>query len=237
MSGAFTGWGQRSRRLCALAFERSNIPIIQGFQLAVIGPTVHVGWLERGHIVKVRESGMPEEALWATFFHPPAILERLLFERPTDVVEFGCGYGTFTLPAAQRTVGLVHAIELDPTMIEFTQTKAEAAGIANIRFIERDFVADGTGLLDDTADYAMLFNILHALDPMALLADAFRLLRPGGLIGAIHWNPSDTPRGPDLSIRPQPERIAAWINDTGFEIALLPTALPPYHYGLVGRKS
>ena len=187
--------------------------------------------------MKVRDSGMPEEALCATFFDPPAILDRILFERPTDAVEFGCGYGTFTLPAAERTAGFVHAVELDPAMIEITRAKAEAAGIANIRFIRRDFVADGTGLPDDTADYVMLFNILHALDPTALLAEAFRLLRPGGLIGAIHWNPTDTPRGPDLSIRPKPEQIADWIKNAGFELALPPTALPPYHFGLAGRKS
>jgi SAM-dependent methyltransferase len=187
--------------------------------------------------VKIRDSGMPEEQLWATFFDPPAILDRLLFDSAqADVVEFGCGYGTFTIPAARRTRGIVHALEIDPAMIAAAAGKAKAAGLANIRFIERDFVTDGTGLPHGSADYAMLFNILHAIDPMALLEEAFRVLRPGGKVAAIHWNPTDTPRGPDPAIRPRPERCREWIAAAGFDIVLPPTPLPPFHFGLAGVK-
>ncbi len=188
-------------------------------------------------LVKVRDSGMPEEELWATFFDPPAILDRLLFADPeADVVEFGCGYGTFTIPAARRTRGTVHALEIDPAMIEAAAGKARTAGLGNVRFIERDFVTGGTGLPDASADYAMLFNILHALDPMALLGEAHRVLRTGGKIAAIHWNPSGTPRGPDPAIRPLPEQCRQWTAAAGFDIVLPPTPLPPFHYGLVGVK-
>jgi SAM-dependent methyltransferase len=180
---------------------------------------------------------MPEEALWATFFDPLAILDRLLFTDPeADVVEFGCGYGTFTIPAARRTRGIVHALEIDPAMIAAAGAKARTAGVDNIRFVERDFVTDGSGLPEGSVDYAMLFNILHALDPMALLNEAFRILRAGGKVAAIHWNPTDTPRGPDPAIRPRPEQCREWIAAAGFGIALPPTPLPPFHYGLVGVR-
>jgi SAM-dependent methyltransferase len=181
---------------------------------------------------------MPEEELWATFFDPPAILHRLLFDDPeADVVEFGCGYGTFTIPAARRTRGLVSALEIDPAMIEAATAKAKSAGLANIRFIARDFVTDGTGLEAGSVDYAMLFNILHALDPMALLNEAHRVLRPGGKVGAIHWNEKNTPRGPDPSIRPLPEQCRQWIAAAGFDVVLPPTPLPPFHFGLAGVRA
>lgn len=49
--------------------------------------------------MKTRESGMPGEALWESFFDPPTVLARLgLTPEARGVVEFGCGYGTFTLP-------------------------------------------------------------------------------------------------------------------------------------------
>lgn len=35
--------------------------------------------------MKVRDSGMPGESLWATFFDPPAILARLGFNSPQAV--------------------------------------------------------------------------------------------------------------------------------------------------------
>ena len=52
--------------------------------------------------MKTRESGMPEEEMWREFFDPEAILQLLkLTSACRDVVEFGCGYGTFTIPAAR----------------------------------------------------------------------------------------------------------------------------------------
>ncbi|NQU11895.1 class I SAM-dependent methyltransferase, partial [bacterium] len=47
--------------------------------------------------MKLRDSGMPEEAYWESLFDVPLILDRLGMDaRLGDVVEFGCGYGTFT---------------------------------------------------------------------------------------------------------------------------------------------
>ena len=185
----------------------------------------------------IRESTVPEESLWVSFFDPPRILRSLLLEDSSaDVVEFGCGSGTFTTPAAQMTGGTVHAIDVDPAMIRATKLKAKQEGLDNVLLHQRDFVALGTSLAPASVDYAMLFNILHAPEPVALLREAFRVLRPGGKVGIIHWKPEQTPRGPDLSIRPRSEQCAAWLEQAGFEILLPPTQLPPHHYGLVGLR-
>jgi ubiquinone/menaquinone biosynthesis C-methylase UbiE len=137
--------------------------------------------------MKIRDSGMPEEPLWVSFFSPETILTKLdLTAQSGDIVEFGCGYGTFTVAAAGITTGIVYALDIDTNMIEETQCKGTLLRIENIRLIQRDFVADGTGLESESMGYAMLFNILHAEDPMVLLRESYRVLVPGGKVGIIH---------------------------------------------------
>jgi SAM-dependent methyltransferase len=188
--------------------------------------------------MKIRESGMPPQDTWDTFFNAAAILDALQLDASRrDVVEFGCGYGSFALPAAERISGTVHALDLDPTMLAVATRNALSANISNIEFLLRDFVADGTGLPDQSVDYAMLFNILHLEHPVALLREAYRNLAEGGLLGIIHWVHDDkTPRGPPLDIRPKPEQCLAWAVEAGFEPASEIFDMRPYHYGLVMRR-
>ena len=181
---------------------------------------------------------MPTEEVWRTFFSPSDTLLALgLRQDMADVVDFGCGYGTFTIPAAAMTGGTVHAFDIEPGMIEATRKKAHQRNLNNVRLYHRDFVSDGTGLPDASVDYVMLYNILHAEEPAHLLSEAFRILRDGGTLGIMHWNPDpETPRGPSMNIRPRPGQCANWVEAAGFAIGKLHIELPPYHYGIVAEK-
>jgi SAM-dependent methyltransferase len=129
--------------------------------------------------MKTRESGMPEEEAWNDFFDPKMILRKLkLSESFRNVVDFGCGYGTFTTAAAQVAAGTVYALDIEPEMVEATPAKVDAEGLRNVVVYLRDFVADGSGLPAASVDYAMLFNILHAEQPAALLWEVFACLCP-----------------------------------------------------------
>jgi len=189
--------------------------------------------------MKVRDSGMPEEEMWISFFDPPKVLATLgLINGIENLVEFGCGYGTFTLAAAQVAAGTVYALDIEPDMIAIVQDKSCTAGILNIRATQRDFVAEGSGLDDSSMDAALLFNILHHDDPVVLMQEALRVLKPDGTLAVIHWNhDSATPRGPALEIRPRPEQCITWGKEAGFYFNELDRYnLPPYHYGLIFKK-
>jgi len=185
--------------------------------------------------MKVRDSGMPEESYWESLVAPEQTLSALGFGEGFDhVVEVGCGYGTFTIPAARKICGLLTAIDIDPEMVERTQARARELGVRNICVVVRDVLHEGTGLPSDSQDACLLFNILHAEDPVNLLNEAARVVKPGGLVLVTHWRYDDsTPRGPSLDIRPRPEDIQRWAVECKTlvpEAALI--ALPPYHYGL-----
>lgn len=189
--------------------------------------------------MKTRESGMPDQPLWDSFFDPPSVLRTLgLNQSQRNVADFGCGYGTFTIPAARVIAGVVYAFDIDAAMVAATNARAQADGLTNVHALRRDFVAEGTGLPNESVDYVMLFNILHAENPDSILREAHRILSHGGLLAIMHWNyDTGTPRGPGMAIRPKPGECRQWAIDAGFELSEPePIALPPYHYGLVLRR-
>lgn len=189
--------------------------------------------------MKTRDSGMPSETYWNSFFDPPAILAALGLHRAQGaIVDIGAGYGTFTFAAARLTGQPVVAIDIEGELLDALAAKAAREGLGNVRPVLRDVTLNGTGLPEAQADVVLLFNTLHCENPLELLNEAKRILQPGGRVGVVHWR-SDvpTPRGPDLSIRPTPDDCAAWLRNAGFELAIPPRLLPPYHFGLVGRKA
>lgn len=189
--------------------------------------------------MKVRDSGMPEEGWWGSFFDPEKVLRTFSIDGDTgDIVEFGCGYGTFTIPAARLISGTVHALDIEPEMIESVREKCGQEEIRNVQLAQRDFVGEGTGIPDSSMDAALLFNILHHEEPVALLKEAYRVLKQGGIAAVVHWNHDPTtPRGPSLDIRPRPEQCIRWGKEAGFSFDESESFdLKPYHYGLLFRK-
>jgi len=184
--------------------------------------------------MKIRQSGMPEREMWEKFFNPAKIIVLLGINSQTgNVAEFGCGYGTFTIPTAKIIKGKIYALDIEANMVQLTREEAKKEGLDNVEAIQRDFILEGTGLPDSSMDYAMLFNILHLKKPMILINEAKRILKKNGKLGIIHWNcDPKTPRGPSIDIRPKPEDCIKWAQSAGFSGAIR-YDLKPYHYGIV----
>ncbi|MCC6491580.1 MAG: class I SAM-dependent methyltransferase [Pirellulales bacterium] len=176
--------------------------------------------------MKIRDSGMPSETYWESLFDVPLILARFDVSRFRNVAELGCGYGTFSIPVAKAIGGSLYAYDVDPDMV--ARTRARSAGLPVVCQV-RDVAASGFGV---KVDAVLLFNILHGENPADLLRQAADALEDHGEALVIHWRYGETPRGPDLSIRPRPEQIIAWAGDAGLRPAGGVLDLPPWHYGL-----
>lgn len=186
--------------------------------------------------MKIHDSGMPGENFWSSFFNPLEVLKTLgLSAGMKKIVDLGCGYGTFSFPAAEISrEATVLAFDIEREMVETVRKKAADRKLKNIVALQRDFIEKGTGLDSGSVDYVMLFNILHAENPLGILSETHRILKVGGSAGIIHWvYDSKTPRGPSLDTRPRPEQCRDWARKAGFKVIKDEVELKPYHYGIL----
>jgi len=78
--------------------------------------------------MKFRESGMPDKEFWDKFFDPDIILDHLgIRDSMGNIVDFGCSYGTFSIPAARKNKSTIYALDIDEQMIQTVQKTASAA--------------------------------------------------------------------------------------------------------------
>ncbi len=99
---------------------------------------------------------------------------------PLDVVDLGCGEGYLSLEAAswaRRVTAVDHA----PPVLARGRALAARRKVRNITWKRAEM--DRTGLPDASADLVLLSQALHhGEQPAAVLAEAWRLLRPGGRV-------------------------------------------------------
>jgi len=188
--------------------------------------------------MKIRQSGMPEADYWNQFFNPDICIDLLFGEKGClgNTLELGCGYGTFSLAAAKKTHGRLLALDIELELVQQLNAQSKTLDITNILAIQRDFIADGLGVLDQSQMHIMIYNLLHLDDPIALLKNVYKAVHSQGRVSIMHWR-SDvpTPRGPSLDIRPKPDLVVDWLEQVGFKTVELVdlSYCSPYHYGLI----
>ena len=191
--------------------------------------------------MKYRDSGMPSEDMWDSFFSPNEILTKMDVDKNIDIlIDIGCGYGTFIIPASKIIKEKVIGVDVDNSMIEICSDKIQKNKITNVELLNIDMSLDSSfdifKLYKGKINYVSLFNILHCEEPVKLLERVYNILNINGKIGVIHWKYEKTPRGPTMDIRPKPEQIIDWAKNVGF-FMIKQIDLPPYHYGLVFNKA
>jgi SAM-dependent methyltransferase len=134
------------------------------------------------------------EALWSPVILPPAaaLVRFLGLTGRCVVADVGAGTGAL-LGAIRSAAPAAHVIALDASaeMLRIARTRGGAPAI----------LADALALplADGTADAVILAYVLfHLADPSLAIAEATRVLRPGGRVGAITWAWERGPRADTL---------------------------------------
>ncbi len=117
------------------------------------------------------------------FFRPrEEVLKEVGIKPGFYILDYGCGSGGYTIPAAQMVgeSGKIYALDVHPLAVQMVQSRAARKKLTNIETI----LSDGaTGLPDHSLDAVLLYDTFHDLaEPDEVLAELHRVLKPGGIL-------------------------------------------------------
>lgn len=157
-----------------------------GREISQVMGHLGAGWLERAEREEEERTDLLLEAI------------RL---RPGDVVaDFGAGSGYFTWRIAQRvgSAGRVHAVEVQPLMLELLQANVTRRGVAE-RVLPVLGTASDPKLPEGALDLILLVDVYHELEfPFEVTAALARALKPGGRLVLVEYRGED----PEVPIKP-----------------------------------
>ncbi len=105
-----------------------------------------------------------------------------LLQEGQTFLDYGCGTGDFTIPAARivNAGGKVYALDYFPRQLEIVEEKSRKEGLTNIETI----LSDGKiGLPDECIDVIWMCDVLHEVkERRAVLEELHRVLRSEGVL-------------------------------------------------------
>ncbi len=116
-------------------------------------------------------------------------LKDMGIEKGQIVLDFGCGDGHYTIPAAKVVgkKGLVYAQDKDKGALDELIKRAKAEGLKNIKAIETkgELRID---LNDESLDAVLLYDVLHYHDKKErrkIYGEVYRILKNGALLSVF----------------------------------------------------
>ena len=127
--------------------------------------------------------GVPEAALRASLGcgNPLAVAD---LHPGQTVLDLGSGGGLDVLLSARRVApgGTAYGLDASPDMLTLARANAAQAGVANARFLHGHI--EDIPLPDESVDVVISNCVINlSADKPRVLAEAFRVLRPGGRLG------------------------------------------------------
>jgi SAM-dependent methyltransferase len=180
------------------------------------------------------------EVLWPD---PAGVLASVGLKPGMDVIDLCSGDGWFTLQMAKIARRVV-AIDIDRDLLEVARRRLTEAGATNGEFVAGD-AYELAALAPRPADFVFMANVFHGVpDPIRLAQAVRKILTPAGRFAVINWHrrPREEttilgePHGPRTELRKSPQATIKSVEAGGLK-HVQRVELPPYHYGVVFKRS
>lgn len=110
------------------------------------------------------------------------------------VADFGCGNGFFTFTAARLVgeKGLVYAVDVQKTCLGTIASESRRHRLNNVKTVWSNLEVFGaTNIPAESVDVGLVIHTLYLVDQVNdFLREVARLIKPGGLLIVIDWQPN-----------------------------------------------
>ena len=177
----------------------------------------------------------PDREAWQK---PDQVMDALHIAEGTTVADLGAGGGWFTMRLARRVGpnGRVYAVDVQRLMIEAIRRRIEREGLQQIVKPVLGSYDDPKLPPDARTDAVLIVDAFHEMqDPVVLLKNVARTLKPKGRIGIIDYREGEGGPGPDAAERVPPAVVISEAAAAGLKLVEQRTFLP-YQYFLIFGK-
>jgi SAM-dependent methyltransferase len=176
----------------------------------------------------------PDREAWQK---PNQVMDALRVADGSVVADIGAGGGWFTIRLARRVGqhGKVYAVDVQRLMIEAIERRVQREGLADTVQAKLGGF-DDPGLPAGALDAVLIVDALPEMDnPVVLLRNVARSLKPQGRIGIIDYREGEGGPGPRPEERVAPSEVIATAQLAGLKL-LEPHTFLPYQYFLIFGK-
>ncbi len=170
---------------------------------------------------------------------PATLWRRAGLASGSTAVDVGAGIGYFSVPAADLVgpTGKVYAADILPEMLADLRAALPGAHASRLETVTSTEYS--VPLPDQIADVVLLSFVAHEVDePERLIQECSRLLKPGGRLLVLDWDPAvEPPPGPPTEHRLAEETLVKAIASASLALESRRPAAPGVYEVLATRRS
>jgi len=193
---------------------------------------------QHGRLFPPENLGLLEGSDRDVWQRPDQIMDALGIAEGSVVADIGAASGWFTIRLAFRVGpnGKVFAEDIQPQMIEVIKRRVQRENLQRTVEVKLG-TPDDPKLPANALDAVLIVGTYYEMDqPIALLRNAARALKPNGRIGIVDFTKDGGGPGPPMDERVDPERVIRDANAAGLTLIARPNMLR-YQYMLVFGKT